>query len=79
LSERLGAFDGRATFSLVVDSLEKMNGDLITRFFGDARTQFGVDGQLVRSVAKSHEGRSERMTVDGALNLDESSRTEVLR
>ena len=64
--------------TLFVDSLNEMNGNAVTHIFGDARTQFGFDRQLVRSIAKGHERALEWMTVDGPLDLHESSRIEVL-
>jgi hypothetical protein len=42
----------KANDRLFVDSLREMDGNAVTRFFGNARTQIGLNGQLMGSIAE---------------------------
>src|SRR5215468_8381067 len=67
-----------AETELPFEALFEPYGDPVARLLADRLAQVGLDWQLVRAVAESHEGGPERPAVDGATDLHQPAGAEVL-
>src|SRR5262249_18383750 len=67
-----------AEAGLAFEALFEPYGDPVARLLADRLAQVGLDWQLVRAVAESHEGGPERPAVDGATDLHQPAGAEVL-
>src|SRR6266545_3409620 len=70
------AIEGRGARS--PDPLLEKNGHALSRLLADHLADLGLDRQLVPAVPEGHERTLERVAVDGAADLHQTSRAEVL-